>query len=142
VDRAQWRVMSDALATACFDDPVFGWLLPNDARRAAALRRFFAVEARHIVLARGHSVALLGEEGASGAALVLPPRRWRTPVRVPLRYGPAYLWTFGRRTPRVLLSLEHHHLRLRPIRGAPGWIGASGSTPSRSYVRTARHRSS
>jgi GNAT superfamily N-acetyltransferase len=114
VERAHWREVSGALAASFYDDPVFSWLLPNDATRAAALQRYFAIEARHIVLEHGLSFAVTDRTGTVGVALILPPGQWRTPLRVQVVYGPGYLRTFRRRTPRalgVLMGMERRHLR-------------------------------
>ncbi len=42
-----------ALAKAFQDDPVFGWLMPDDASRAARLRRFFGRELHHVLQGAG-----------------------------------------------------------------------------------------
>lgn len=114
VGRPQWREISRALAAAFDDDPVFCWLLPNPATRLAALERYFAIETRHIVLEHGQSMAGTDSTGAVGAALVLPPGSWRTPVRVQASQGPRYLRIFGRQLPRalgVLMQMEKRHPR-------------------------------
>jgi hypothetical protein len=36
--------LKDVLAEAFFEDPVLGWLIPDDGKRRARLRRFFAIE--------------------------------------------------------------------------------------------------
>lgn len=82
------------LAAAFSDDPVFGWLLPNSATRTAALRRFFTIEAAAIALPHGHTHTARAT-GTVGAALVLPPERWRTPLPVLARHAPGYLRVFG-----------------------------------------------
>jgi ribosomal protein S18 acetylase RimI-like enzyme len=110
----QWAELSDALATAFHNAPVFGWLLPNPSTRTAALRRFFAIETRHIVLPRRRSTGATptATGQALGAALVLPPERWRTPLRVQAAHAPSYLRVFRQRLPRalgVLATLERHH---------------------------------
>jgi hypothetical protein len=33
-------------AEAFFEDPILGWLMPDDSKRRARLRRFFAIELR------------------------------------------------------------------------------------------------
>jgi hypothetical protein len=67
VDRLK-AVMADAF----FEDPIFGWLMPDDTKRAARLRRYFAIELRHLALARGR---VWTTSDLAGAALSLPPRR-------------------------------------------------------------------
>jgi ribosomal protein S18 acetylase RimI-like enzyme len=98
--------LTTALAAAFQEDPVFGWLMPDRASRPLRLRRFFKRELHH-VLARGHvwTSADLG-----GAALTLPPGRWRTPQHVALRQARP----FGLRVPRaagLLTAIEWRHLR-------------------------------
>lgn len=112
-DPAQWRELAAALAEAFHGDPVFSWLLPDAATRTASLRRFFAIETRHIALPHRRSVSTAGTGEVAGAALVLPPRHWRTPVRVQVLHGPGYLRAFGRWLPRAaatLTTLEQRHL--------------------------------
>jgi GNAT superfamily N-acetyltransferase len=112
--RHRWREVSDALAAAFTDDPVFRWLLPHDDSRPRALRRFFAIEARRIVLKLDQSVLAADRRQVAGAALVLPPGQWRTPLSVTGLFGPRYTQIFGARLPRalrVLNGLERQHLR-------------------------------
>jgi GNAT superfamily N-acetyltransferase len=111
---ARWSEVSKALAAAFYEDPVMGWLLPDAGRRPGALWRFFAIETRQIVLAHGASVASADGDEMLGAALVLPPGRWRTPLRVQALYGPRYVQVFGARLPRalgVLTQMERRHPR-------------------------------
>jgi GNAT superfamily N-acetyltransferase len=112
----QWYPLATALAAAFQDDPVFGWLLPDPATRPAALRTFFSIETRDIVLRHGCSVAADDGSDPLGAALVLPPGRWRTPLRVQGRRAPDYLAVFGRRLGHalgVLTRIEQAHPRHR-----------------------------
>jgi ribosomal protein S18 acetylase RimI-like enzyme len=109
---AQWRELSEALAEAFHGDPVFSWLMPNAATRTAALRRFFAIETRHIALPHRQSTTTAGAGEVAGAALVLPPGQWRTPVRVQTLHAAGYLRAFGHLLPRAvgtLANLERRH---------------------------------
>jgi GNAT superfamily N-acetyltransferase len=95
------------LAEAFFDDPVFGWLIPNDARRRARLRRYFGIDLRHLTLPRGR-VWTTGD--LTGAALSLPPGKWRVPPHVTLLQGRA----FGVQVPRAArlgAAIEWRHMR-------------------------------
>lgn len=102
-DRARLTV---ALAAAFHADPVFGWLMPDEATRPARLRRFFAQELRH-VLARG---GVWTSDELAGAALALPPGAWRTPPRLAMLQARA----FGIHLPRaagLLAAIEWRHIR-------------------------------
>ncbi|HEY5344323.1 MAG TPA: hypothetical protein VIJ66_11785 [Solirubrobacteraceae bacterium] len=45
--------LKGTLAEAFYEDPIFNWLMPDDASRLARSRRFFAIGLRHMALARG-----------------------------------------------------------------------------------------
>ncbi|HTD57946.1 MAG TPA: GNAT family N-acetyltransferase [Solirubrobacteraceae bacterium] len=99
--------LKNMLADAFFEDPVLGWLIPAETNRRARLRRFFAIELRHIALARGR-VWTTGE--LTGAALCLPPGAWRVPLHATLLEGTA----FGVHVPRAArlgAAMERHHVR-------------------------------
>jgi GNAT superfamily N-acetyltransferase len=99
--------LAQTLAGAFMEDPVFGWMMPNERRRHARLRRFFAFELRHLVLPRGSAWTA---EGLNGAALVLPPKAWSTPPHLVMLQG----LCFGARVDRpagLLAQIERRHLR-------------------------------
>ncbi len=73
--------LKTVMAEAFFEDPIYGWLMPNDSKRPARLRRYFAIELRHLGLARGR-VWTRGD--LTGAALSLPPGAWRSPLHITL----------------------------------------------------------
>jgi GNAT superfamily N-acetyltransferase len=111
---ARWREISAALASAFHADPVFSWLIPDPAARTRALRRFFEIETRHVVLPYRMTVTATSGTDTLGAALVLPPAHWRTPLRVQARHAPAFLNVFARRLGLalgVLTALERRHPR-------------------------------
>ncbi len=99
--------LTTALAQAFDEDPVFGWLMPDEQTRQARLRRFFEIELRRLVLPRGRawtSVEL------AGAALSLPPGARKAPPRVAVQQGRC----FGIHLPKAagLSSLmERRHIR-------------------------------
>ena len=95
------------MAEAFFDDPVFGWLMPDETSRRVRLRRYFGIELRHFALARGR---VWTTRDLSGAALSLPPGAWRAPTRATLMEGSAF---GGRvhRAARVGLAIEWRHVR-------------------------------
>jgi GNAT superfamily N-acetyltransferase len=95
------------LVESFFEDPIFGWLMPDDAKRRARLRRYFGIELRHLVLPRGR-VWTTGD--LAGAALSLPPRRWRAPLRVTLLEGSAF-GIHPLRAARLGAAIEWRHLR-------------------------------
>lgn len=101
------RKLADAMAHAFYDDPIFGWLMPDDHTRLARLRRFYAIELRHVGLTRGHAWT---SHDLLGAAISAPPCAWRVPPRVMLAQGKL----FGRhlaRAARLLPAVERRHLR-------------------------------
>jgi GNAT superfamily N-acetyltransferase len=101
------RTLVGALADAFYDDPIFGWLMPDEHTRLARLRRFYAIELRHVGLTRGHAWT---SNELLGAAISTPPGAWRVPPRVMLAQGAL----FGRHLPRaaiLLPAVERRHLR-------------------------------
>lgn len=105
------RPLAAALAAAFDEDPVFRWMVPMGARRAQRLRRFFQIELEQIVIPQGEVWATARMDGA---ALCLPPERWRFPPRVALLAGRSYGGVFGTRMPRalaILTLIEHRHYR-------------------------------
>jgi ribosomal protein S18 acetylase RimI-like enzyme len=99
--------LNTALAEAFYDDPVFGWLMPDEQSRLARLRRFFAIQLRRVALTRG---SVWTSSDLAGAALSMPPGKWRTPLRALL----AHATTFGlrqARAARLVVAIESRHLR-------------------------------
>jgi GNAT superfamily N-acetyltransferase len=95
------------LAEAFFADPVLGWLMPHDGSRRARLRRFFAIELRHVALAHGR---VWTTSDLAGAALSLPPGAWRAPPRATLLEGTAFGIHLSRAA-RLGAAMERRHLR-------------------------------
>jgi len=95
------------LADAFFDDPILGWLLPDERKRRARLRRFFGIELRHMALPRGQ-VWTTGEHSA--AALIMPPKVWRAPLHATALEGRAFWPSLGRAA-RLGAAMEWHHGR-------------------------------
>jgi len=95
------------LAEAFYEDPVFGWLMPDERTRLARLRRYFGIELRHLALTRGR-VWTTGD--LAGAALSLPPGAWRVPPRTTLLEGSAFgVHLF--RAARIGAAIEWRHAR-------------------------------
>jgi len=99
--------LTTVLAEAFFDDPVFGWLMPEDSKRRARLRRYFAIELRHYTLPRGR---VWTTSDLSGAALSLPPGAWRAPPHATLMEGSAFGIHLSRAA-RMGAAIEWRHTR-------------------------------
>ncbi len=103
--------MARVLAAAFADDPVWRWLVPPGTQRARRLQRFFALEIAHVGLPDG---AVWTTERLEGAALAMPPGKWRMPIAQQVRHGPRFASVFGSRLPRalgLLTKLEAKHMR-------------------------------
>lgn len=103
--------LARTLAAAFADDPVLGWLVPDERVREERLRRFFTIELRHMGFARG---TVWTCDGSRGAAICMPPGNWHMPTRVTIAQGPAFWRAFGRRLPlatALQARLELHHER-------------------------------
>lgn len=99
--------LSDVLAHAFYEDPIFGWMMPDERSRLRRLRRFFAIELTRVGLKLGQVWA---SEDLAGASIVMPPGAWRVPPRAALLLGT----TFGLRLPRatrLLAAVESRHPR-------------------------------
>lgn len=103
--------LSDALADAFVEDPIFGWLIPNDDSRPGRLRRFFEIELRYVVLQKGR---IWTSAETNGASLELPPGAWRMPFTTQLAHGSGFTRVFGTRLPHALTLItlmENRHIR-------------------------------
>jgi GNAT superfamily N-acetyltransferase len=112
-----------ALGAAFFDDPVFGWLIGRGSSRQARLERYFAIQLAHS-LADG---CVWTSDGLQGAALCLPPGRWRLPPQLMIANGGGFASVFRGRLPRavgLLAAIERRHLR-----GAHYYFVNIGVTP-------------
>jgi GNAT superfamily N-acetyltransferase len=115
--------LKTVLAEAFFEDPVFSWLIPEDGKRLARLRRYFGIDLRHFALPHGH-VWTTGD--LTGAALSLPPGAWRVPPRSTLLHGSA----FGihlLRAARMGATMEWRHAR--ELRGPHYYVRDIGVRP-------------
>jgi GNAT superfamily N-acetyltransferase len=95
------------LAEAFFEDPVFGWLMPEDSKRLTRLRRYFGIELRHFALPRGR---VWTTSDLAGAALTLPPGAWRAPLLTTLMEGSAFGIHLSRAA-RIGAAIELRHTR-------------------------------
>jgi GNAT superfamily N-acetyltransferase len=101
------RRLASMLADAFYDDPIFGWLMPDERTRLERLRHFYAIELRHVGLTRGRTWT---SNGLTGAAISAPPGAWRLPPRVMLAQS-ALFGVHLVRAARLLPAVERHHLR-------------------------------
>lgn len=99
--------LQTVLAEAFVDDPVFGWLMPNDSRRRARLRRYFGIELRQFALPHGR---VWTTDDLAGAMLGLPPGKWRVPLRTTLLHGSAFGFQVARAA-RFGAMMEWRHMR-------------------------------
>jgi GNAT superfamily N-acetyltransferase len=103
--------LSVALAAAFEDDPVFGWLIPDENKRLRRLARFFKLELQHIVLPNGQAWTF---DETIGASLELPTDSWRMPIGTQLAHGPTFARVFGARLPHamaLITLMERRHIR-------------------------------
>lgn len=112
------------LAEAFYDDPVIGWLMPDAERRPARLRRFFGIELRHLALPRG---SIWTTSDLAGAALIMPPGKWRVPLRATLLEGGAFGARLGRAA-RFGAAMEWRHAR--EVRGPHYYVRDVGVLPA------------
>jgi ribosomal protein S18 acetylase RimI-like enzyme len=99
--------LQTVLAEAFVDDPVFGWLMPNDSRRRARLRRYFGIELRQFALPHGR---VWTTDDLAGAMLSLPPGKWRVPLGTTLLHGSAFGVQVARAA-RFGATMEWRHMR-------------------------------
>jgi GNAT superfamily N-acetyltransferase len=95
------------MAEAFLADPVLGWLMPDAIKRRARLRRFFAIELRHMALPRGR---VCTTSDRAGAALITPPGMWRMPLRATLLEGTVF-GVHVARAARLGAAMERRHVR-------------------------------
>jgi GNAT superfamily N-acetyltransferase len=100
--------LKTVMAEAFFEDPIYSWLMPNDSKRPARLRRYFAIELRRLGLARGR---VWTRRDLTGAALSLPPGAWRSPLHITLLEGSAF-GVHVDRAARMGAAMEWRHMRL------------------------------
>jgi GNAT superfamily N-acetyltransferase len=123
--RADVPAMVDAMAHAFYDDPVFNWLFPDDRRRLAQSRKYFAGRAR--TLMRQDEIYTVDGGGAS--AMWARPGEWHDPPLDVIRQFASLLPALWKRVPRSLAGLreiEERHPR------KPHWyLAVLGTHPDR-----------
>jgi GNAT superfamily N-acetyltransferase len=115
--------LKTVLAEAFLDDPVFGWLMPEDNKRHARLRRYFGIDLSHFALLHGR---VWTTSDLAGAALTLPPGRWRVPPRTTLLHGSVF-GVHLLRAARIGATMEWRHAR--ELRGPHYYVRDIGVSP-------------
>ena len=96
--RRDIAAVADVMARAFEEDPPFVWMLPEAAERRRRLRTLFVTMVRWEVLPRGGvEVACDAAGRVVGAALWLPPGRWRMGFVQQMLTLPGSLRAFGNR---------------------------------------------
>lgn len=126
--KADIRELSATLSRAFYDDPVMTWILSDDRRRPAQLRRMFAAMTRHHHLGYGGVEVAQDGSGIGAAALWDPPNRWRETRRAELAMTPAFLRVFGL---RASMAREVQEMMKRVHPEEPHWyLAVIGSDPT------------
>lgn len=115
--------LKTVLAEAFYDDPVFCWLMPEDSKRHARLRRYFGIDLSHFALPHGR---VWTTNDLTGAALTLPPGKWRVPPRTTLMQGTAFGIHLSRAA-RIGGAMEWRHAR--ELRGPHYYVRDIGVHP-------------
>jgi ribosomal protein S18 acetylase RimI-like enzyme len=87
------RGMSQSLARAFHDDPVWSWFMPADATRAQRLERMFATLTRKVYLRYGNDCYTT--DGYEGASLWVPPGPAKLSVWDVVRILPGWIRAIG-----------------------------------------------
>src|ERR671937_2111868 len=101
--------LARALARAFYDDPVFRWLVPEDAEREATAERGFSLYLRKGYLPHDECYTT---EDVVGGALWLPPGTWHLGPLAQLRLLPGMIAALRGRLPQVLraiATIESNH---------------------------------
>jgi GNAT superfamily N-acetyltransferase len=120
--------VAEALARSFLDDPIFSWIVPDDAGRVAKLERGFDLFARRVWFPHDEAYTT---EHLIGAAFWMPPGTWHLGLLAQLRLLPSMAVITRRDLPRLLRVLnaieakhpqdDHYYLPLVGI--APEWQG-------------------
>jgi GNAT superfamily N-acetyltransferase len=105
--REDFRPLAAMLARSFYDDPVTAWFYPNDRRRLAHARRFFAIRLRQLV----EQELIYTTDDHSGAALWTLPGRWREDLAQSLMLLPMLPVLLPRivRSTRAVREIERRH---------------------------------
>jgi GNAT superfamily N-acetyltransferase len=117
--------LAAALARAFHDDPVMSWFFPDEDRREAQNRRFFAMRLRQLV-PQGETYTA---QGHGGAALWTVPGAWHLSNLETFRMGVALARALGRRMGTILKGVETIE-RAHP-RAPHYYLAVLGTEPAR-----------
>lgn len=124
--RADHAALTESLAAAFMDDPVANWASPHDGARGKLLSRFFAA---YLAAKQKHDFVFADDE-LRGAALWLPPGKWKTTLGEDLSLVPSMLqWRLLARAPLVgwgMLGAEREH----PATPDHFYLAAIGVSPA------------
>src|SRR5581483_5558933 len=108
------KALAQVMARAFYDDPPFGWMLPDERSRERRAAGVFATILRsHAMRYGGVDVACRGDV-VVGGAIWLPPGHWAPTAAQQLRSLPGYLRALGRdigRTNALVQAMTKHHPR-------------------------------
>ncbi|MFI0408649.1 GNAT family N-acetyltransferase [Actinomadura sp. 3N508] len=102
------------LGRAFDDDPLWSWLVPDEASRVRRLAGVFEIMLRRVHLPHGGTELAGRDARTEAAALWNPPGHWHVPFRVQAAQTLPLLRVLGARTPvslRTLGAIEKHHPR-------------------------------
>lgn len=103
--------MAATLAAAFQTDPVFSWLIPDEARRRVILPPSFKLLLSRILIDHEETYV---EDGVGGVCAWQPPGTWRMSLREQLALLPSLGRVWGRsagRGLRSVVTLERNHPR-------------------------------
>lgn len=127
VEAAEASVLAGVLARAFEHDPMSAHLLPDAARRTAALERGFRAYLRRVYMPCGECYTTAGVEGG---ALWMPPGTYPPSAWLQLRLLPTFARVFGlSRMPRAMRDIDRME-RMHP-KASPHWyLAFLGVEPS------------
>jgi GNAT superfamily N-acetyltransferase len=118
--------MVNALQLAFFDDPVMGYLFPDEHARRWRIAKLFRTELKAQYLPLG---ATWTTADHAGAALWAPPGHWQLPPARLARHAVPLFRAFGRRLPRALRALTA--VERRHPTGPHWYLAVLGTAPHR-----------
>jgi GNAT superfamily N-acetyltransferase len=93
--------LAGTLAEAFHEDPLVGWVFPDESRRLAVHRRAFDLYLSRVWL-RHEETYTVGD--GAGVCVWMPPEAWELSAREQLALLPPMLRIYGRRLPRLLAA--------------------------------------